>query len=150
MPAALALSSLSCAADLLGIEARITVKALLPGGHPLAGAGVVVAPGSDGDAADPPVSVLPVAPAAGAGAGVVLEVVGAGVAVDAVGALSAGALCGGAAAAGAAAGVFFAVLVAAARAAAPPVSAVRKATPTIAAGTGPPGGGPGAARHGGP
>src|SRR4051812_24416807 len=102
MPAALALSSLSCAADLLGIEARITVKALLPGGQPLTGAGVVVVAGVDDDAADPPVSV-PVAPAAGAGAGVVLEAVGAGVAVEAVGALSAGALCGGAVAAGAAA-----------------------------------------------
>src|SRR3954454_1652512 len=121
MPAAFAFASLSSAAAFVGIDAKTTVKALLPGGQPLgagAGAGVVA------------VSV--------AGAGVVGEVVGAGVACEVVGGVSAGALGGGAAAgwvAGAAAVVLRASLVTAASAIATPMPASRRTIPTIAAGS---------------
>src|SRR3954451_8757780 len=88
MPAPCAVFSLSSAAAFVGIDARITVNALFPGGQPDgAGAGVVVAGGA-GVAAG----------VAAAGAGVVVEAVGAGVGAGVVAGVSAGAAWGAGAA----------------------------------------------------
>src|SRR3954468_16271531 len=89
MPAAFALVSLSSASAFVVIDARTMVKALLPGGQPVdASVGAGVGAG---------VAVPPVAPLS-AGAGGAVELAGAGVGVDAVGGVSAGAACDGAAA----------------------------------------------------
>src|SRR5437868_4254955 len=69
MPAARALLSLSSAAVLDGIEATITVYALLPGGQPvMAGGGVAVVVVGAAPAGAPPVA--PAGPVAPVGAGV--------------------------------------------------------------------------------
>src|SRR3954452_23876052 len=127
MPAAFALASWSSAAPRLGIDASTTVKALLPGGQPVAAASV-----GAGVAELPPAGVAPLSPA---GAGVEVESVGAaGVGVDAVGGVSAGALCAGVDCVGATAVVLFASPVTAASAIATPIPAISKTTAMTAAG----------------